>query len=404
MERIRNALYWIKKMGLYPEVPVLNSPHGPEVLIGDKKYLLFATNNYLGMMTDPRVIEASVEGVKKWGIGNGSARLLTGNLAMHQELENKIAEFKGRESAVTFVSGYMANSGTIPAVLNVYKPSLSALVTGKIEKDKDTIVFSDQFNHASIVAGIKLAGNAKEIYKHTDMKDLEEKLKKYSKSTRKMIVTDGVFSMDGDIAPLPEIFALAKKYNALVYLDDAHATGILGKNGMGTEDYFGLENQADVVMGTFTKCFGGVGGFTVGSKTLIDYLKISADSFIFTAPIAPPVVYGLLKSIEIVKQETWRREKLLKNVEYLKGKLNELNFDTGNSATQIIPIIIGDEKKAIKASQLLLENGIFIPSARWPAVSHKKARLRTTLTCDHTTEQIDYLVDTLEKVREQVKF
>ncbi|MBN1654977.1 MAG: aminotransferase class I/II-fold pyridoxal phosphate-dependent enzyme [Deltaproteobacteria bacterium] len=210
--------------------------------------------------------------------------------------------------------------------------------------------------------------------------------------------------MGGDIAPLPDIISLAKKYHALVYLDDAHATGILGKDGGGTEDHFEIYNQVDVVMGTFTKSFGGVGGFIVGSKTLIDYLRISADSFMFSSSIFPPVVYGLIKSIEIVKNERWRREKLLRNVAYLKGKLHELSFDTDNSKTQIVPIYIGDSKKALKASQLLLENNIFIPAARWPAVPHDKARLRTTLMCDHTFEQIGTLVSALKKVRDWINF
>ncbi|MEK7665082.1 MAG: aminotransferase class I/II-fold pyridoxal phosphate-dependent enzyme [Patescibacteria group bacterium] len=404
MKDIKNALTWIKKYGLYPETPVLSSPHAPETIVNGKKVLLFATNNYLGLIHDKRVVSAAIKGVKKWGIGNGSARLLTGNIEIHQQLEDKIARFKHREAGITFVSGYMANSGAIPAVVNIFKPSISSLLSGKIERDKNTIIFSDEYNHASIIAGIKLSRAQKEIYKHTNIDDLAEKLKKYPVKTRKVIITDGVFSMDGDIAPLPDILDLAKKYNALVYLDDAHATGILGKNGRGLEDYFGIENKVDIVMGTFTKSFGGVGGFVVGSKILIDYLKIASDSFIFTAPIAPPVVYGLIKAIEIVEKEPWRRKKLLENAEYLRNKLKELNFNTGTSNTQIIPIIVGDEKKAIKVSQLLLERNIFIPVARWPAVPQKQARLRTTLTCDHTFEQVDYLVSTLTKIRQKIKF
>lgn len=404
MEDIKKAINLIKKYGLYPDVPVLSSPHAPEVIANKKKVLMFATNNYLGMMHDERVIDAAIEGVKKWGIGNGSARLLTGNIEIHQELENKIASFKHREAGITFVSGYMANSGSIPALANVFKPSATSLLTGKIEKDKSTIIFSDEYNHASIIAGVRLSGAQKEIYRHKDIDDLEVRLKKYSKKIRKIIITDGVFSMDGDIAPLPEILELAKKYNSIVYLDDAHATGILGNNGRGIEDYFNVEGSCDVVMGTFTKAFGGVGGFIVGSKDLIDYLKISADSFIFTAPIAPPVVCGLIKSIEIVEKETWRRKKIIENAEYFRGKLREMGFDTGESNTQIIPIMIGDEKKAIAASKFLFENNIFIPTARWPAVPQKQARLRTTMTCDHTKEQIDYLIATLVRIREKVRF
>ena len=404
MKKINDAVDIIRSKGWYPNPPVVSSPHAPEVIVNGKKVLMFATNNYLDLGHDPRVVEAAIEGVKKWGIGNGSARLLTGNLEMHQVLEKSVADFKGREAGLSFVSGYMANSGVISALANVPDFSIVSIMTHSIKKNRDTVIFSDKYNHASIIAGIKLSGAPKEIYNHLDVKNLEEKLKKYSKSQRKLIVSDAVFSMDGDIAPVPEIVELGKKYNALVYIDDAHGTGILGKHGRGVEDYFNIEGQSDVVMGTFTKCFGGVGGFVVGSQKLIDYLKISADSFIFTAPIAPPVVYGLIKSIEIAKNEPWRREKVLKNAEYMKEKLSEIGINYMNSKTQIIPIFIGDEDKAIKASKKLLERGIFIPSAQWPAVPNKMARLRTTVSSAHTFDQIDILISELKKIKEEIKF
>ena len=355
-------------------------------------------------MTDPRVIEAAVQGARKWGIGNGSARLLTGNLEIHNQLEEKIAAFKHREAAVSFVSGYMANSGTIPALVNVPKFSLASLFSEKIAKDKDTIIFSDEYNHASAIAGIRLSGAKKEIYKHLDINDLLEKLKNYPVSQRKMIVTDGVFSMDGDIAPLPQILEQARQYKAIVYLDDAHGTGILGPHGRGVEDYYNVEGQVDVIMGTFTKCFGGVGGFVVGSKDLVDYLKITSDSFIFTAPIAPPVVCGLIKSIEIATEETWRREKVLANALYMKDQLANIGINFLNSRTQIIPIFIGNEKKAMDASVKLLERGIFIPAARWPAVPKGKARLRTTVSTAHTKEQINVLIENLKEIKSEIGF
>ena len=217
-------------------------------------------------------------------------------------------------------------------------------------------------------------------------------------------MTDGVFSMDGDIAPLPDILNLAEKYKSIVYLDDAHATGILGKNGRGLEDYFNVEGEVDVVMGTFTKAFGGVGGFIVGSRDLVDYLKISSDTFIFTAPIAPPVVYGLIKAIEIAEKESWRREAVIKNSDYLREKLIDLGVNVCNSNTQIIPILIGNEDKAIKASRLLLERGIFIPAARWPAVPKSMARLRITVSSSHTQSQIDFLIENIKIIKKELKF
>ncbi len=405
MNEIKKIVNFLKKNKLYPQPPLVNSPHAPEVIVDGKKVLMFATNNYLGMMHDDRVVEAAIEGVKKWGIGNGSARLLTGNLEIHSILEDKVAKFKKREACLTFVSGYMANSGSIPALARILNPSTSSLLRGKIERDERCIIFSDEFNHASIIAGIKMSGVNKEIYNHVDMTDLENRLKKYSKSMRKMIITDGVFSMDGDMAPLPDILYLSKKYNASIYLDDAHATGILGEHGRGLEDFYNVEGEVGVIMGTFTKAFGGVGGFIVADQDTIDYLKITADSFIFTAPIAPPVACGLIKSVDIVFKETWRRKKVVENANYLRGKLLELGCNVCNSTTQIIPLMIGNEKKALEASKLLLDKySIFIPAARWPAVPKGKARLRMTVSCYHTGEQIDYFKKNINEIKAYLKF
>lgn len=404
MEKIKKVVDWVKKHNLYPEPPIVSSPHAPEVVANKKKVLMFATNNYLGMMHDKRVVEAAVLGVRKWGIGNGSARLLTGNIEIHQKLERAIADFKKRESGLTFVAGYMANLGAIPAITNVLKPSALSAIRGRVEREKNSVIFSDEYNHASIIAGVKLSGATKEVYRHVDMKDLEDRLKKYPKKIRKIIVTDGVFSMDGSIAPLPNLVHLAKKYKSILYVDDAHGTGILGKHGRGIEDHFNLEGSVDVLMGTFTKAFGGVGGFIVGSKSLIDYLKITSGTFIFTAPIAPPVVYGLIKAIEIVKKETWRRKNVVKNAEYLREKLKSLDIDIGLSETQIIPVMIGDEKKALQASKFLFERGIFIPAARWPAVPQKSARLRITVSSSHTRSQLDALIGALCDVKKKFKF
>jgi 8-amino-7-oxononanoate synthase len=405
MKKIKDSLRLIKERGLYPEVPIVNSPHKPEVIVDGKKVTMFASNNYLGMTTDERVKDAAVEGAKKWGIGNGSARLLTGNLDIHLELEKEIAKFKNKESALTFVSGYMTNEGCIPAIANVLDISAlkySLRTLGLKRRKTDTVIFSDEYNHASAIVGMRLSGAKKEIYKHNDMDSLQRKLKKYSKRRRKLIVTDGVFSMDGDIVNLPDLVTLAKKYNALVYLDDAHAAGILGEHGRGTEDYFNMEGSADFVMGTFTKGFGGVGGYIVGDEELIDYLKISAKSFVFTAPIAPPVVYGLIESVKIVKKESWRRERLLNNAEYFRVNLNKLGFNTMASETQIIPVLIGDEIKAVKFSKYLLKEGVFVPVARWPAVPQGMARLRFSLMHSHTKEQINNLLDIMKKIRDKI--
>jgi len=405
MKELRKIVSWLKQKSLYPVTPEVNSPHADKVIVDGKEKLLFATNNYLSLMNDPRVVQAAIVGLKKWGIGNGSARLLTGNLDIHGQLEKKIADFKLRPAALTFVSGYMANSGSIPALARVYDPSRFSLLRGILHRDENCVIFSDELNHASIIAGIKMSGVPKEIYKHVDVDDLEIRLKKYSRAIRKIIITDGVFSMDGDVSPLPTILSLAKKYGAYVYLDDAHATGILGKNGRGMEDYYDVEGQSDIIMGTFTKAFGGVGGFIVGDQNLIDYLRVSSDTFIFTAPIAPPVVYGLMKSIDIAMNEKWRREKVISNASYLRDKLKNLGADICNSTTQIIPVIIGSEKGALGASKMLFdEYDIFVPAARWPAVPRGRARLRMTVSCDHKKDQIDYLVESIKKIKKSLNF
>ncbi|MHC4182696.1 MAG: aminotransferase class I/II-fold pyridoxal phosphate-dependent enzyme [Planctomycetota bacterium] len=399
MDKILKAVETIKKRNYYPDIPVVFSPHQPHLLVNGRKVLLFASNNYLGMMNDQRVIDAAIRCAEKWSIGSGGSRLHTGNLDIHLELERAIADFKNKEAALTFVAGCMVNEGCIPAIVNVLDVSL--LKTFYIKKKKThTVVFSDEYNHASVINGIKLSGAPKEVYKHNNMDDLEKKLKMYSKKTRKLILADGVFSMNGDIVRLPQLKELAKKYNALVYIDDAHATGILGDHGRGTEDYFNMEGEIDFVMGTFTKAFGGVGGYITGDKNLMDYLKITARSYIFTAPIAPPVVGGLIESIKIVKSEPWRRQKLLTNAQYLREGLQSLGLDTMASETQIIPVLIGNEAKAISISKFLLEKDIFVPVIRWPAVQRGTARLRLTVMASHSREQIDHLLDIMKNVRE----
>lgn len=408
MERMLKAVKTIKEKGLYPGVPLISTPHQNEILANGEKMLLFSSNSYLGMTIDERVKKAAIKGIEKWGIGTGNSRVLTGNLEIHSELENLIAEFKGREAAITFVTGYMVNEGCIPAISNVLEVSAFNKLFSSFkmlgEAKADTIIFSDQYNHASTICGISLSKVEKEIFRHNDMDDLREKLKQYPKKRRKLIITEGVFSMDGDILKLPEVVSLAKEYNAMLYVDDAHSTGILGKNGRGTEDYFNMEGAVDFMMGTFTKAFGGVGGFMSGSKDIIDYFRITAKSYIFTAPIAPPIVYGLMESIKILKEENWRRDNLLKNAEYLRQGFKDLGFNTLTSQTQIIPVLIGDENKAKEASRYLWEHGILVPAVTWPAVSKGNARLRFTPMYSHTKEQIDYVLEVMKGLKNKLKF
>lgn len=401
MESISTVLDRARNMQLYPYAPTVNSPHEPETVVEGRNILMFSSNNYLGMLNDARVIAAAAEGLKKWGMATGASRLLGGNSEIHEELETRIAGFKGRQACLTFSTDYMTNSGAIPAIVDVIKPSLLMLGEG-FSSGSETVVFSDQCNHASAIAGIRVSGAPKEIFKHSDMADLKAKLREHTKQKRKLIVVEGVFGMDGDIAPLPDILTLAKRYNAMVYVDDAHATGILGRNGRGVEEYFDIEGKADVVAGTLEKSFGGIGGFVAGSTELIDYLRISAKTYIFSAPIAPPVVYGLMKALELVRNEPWRRERLMENARYLREAFLEMGLNICGSETQIIPILIGDERKTYAAAQMLSSYGILVPTSMWPAVPEGKARLRISVMYNHTTDQLDYLISTIRKVRDKI--
>lgn len=401
---IKKTLEFINREALYPDMHVIEGAStNPEIFIDGKKVLIFCSNNYLGLATEPRVEEAVIDGVKKYGMGSGGSRLISGNTIPQKLLEKSIANFKGAEDAITFATDYMANTGVIPALFNLPTISIKDYVSKKLFSSNKGYIFSDELNHASIVDGARLAKAEILIYKHCDVDDLRKKLRS-KKGGRKLVVTDGVFSMDGDIAPLDKIMALAKEFDASVMVDDAHATGILGLNGKGTAEHFALKEQPEITLGTFTKVFGGVGGFIVGSKELVDYLRVTARTYIFSAPIPPAISLGLIKSLEVISSEKDRRIKLWENVDYLKKKLTESKFDTLKSETQIIPVFIGDDQKAIAASRKMLEYGVFAPCVRWPAVAHGQSRLRITLMSTHTKEQIDIFFDALTKTREDIGF
>jgi len=393
MEAIRKVLQTIREKGLYPEIKIITGPSNlTKVTISGKEYHHFSSANYLGLANDERVNQAVIMGIKKYGIHPSGARLLSGTLDIHKELEKKIAEFKHSEGALIFSTGTMANIGVIPALMSLPVISAISLLKKKIIK-KDACIFSDSLNHATIIDGCRLAKNAERvIYKHRDMADLEKCLRLCRKK-RKLIVTDGVFSMNGDIAPLPKIIELSKKYNTLLMVDDAHASGVLGKMGEGTLEHFNLPNEVDISMGTFSKAFGVLGGFIAGKKDIIDYLQVTARTFIFTGAFPPALVCGILKSLEIIQSEGWRREKLWEMSDYFREKLQQMGFDTLGSETPIIPILIGEEKTAIAFADDLFSKGILAPCARWPAVAKGKSIIRFSLTSEHSYEQINYVLE-----------
>lgn len=405
IQDIEKVLRVVREKSLYPDIHRIDSAStNPEIIINGKKVLIFCSNNYLGTATDERIKEEIIKAVSTYGMGSGGSRLVSGNTAPQELLEKKVADFKETEAAITFATGYMANTGIIPALFNLPNLSATDYLKDKFLSENKGVIFSDELNHASIVDGARLSKAERVKYRHCDVEDLRTQLKKKRGIGRKLIITDGVFSMDGDITPLPEIMNLAEEYGAAVMVDDAHATGILGIRGKGTAEYFGLKNKPEITMGTFTKVFGGLGGFVAGSQDLIDYLKVTARTYIFSAPIPPAIVVGIIKSMEIVSNEPERRLILWKNINHFKNRLEEKGFNTLRSETQIIPIFIGDEHRAIKVSRKLLERGFFVPAIRWPAVEHGKSRLRITLMTSHTIEQIDELFDALVKIRDEIKF
>lgn len=392
MKYISKLLQKIDESGLYPKISRVFSAATPEVTVDGKKVLSFCSNNYLGLATDPRVIKAAAGAVKKYGTSCGGSRLISGNLAIQEELEKEISDFKGCEAAITFMTGYMANTGLLPSLMDMVEiyglPTLP---------QQDNLIISDELNHASIVDGCRLSKAPRSIYKHRDLNDLERILKE-NRTKRKLIVTDGVFSMDGDLAPLPQIVELARQYQAILMVDDAHGTGVLGEQGGGTADHFKLKGKVDIIMGTFSKALGGVGGFVAGTAELVRFLRIRARSYIFSSALPPATVAGLIAAIKEIRRRPGLRQRLWQNADQLKSGLQNMGFDTLGSQSQIIPVFIGPEAKAIKMSEKLFELGIFVPPVRWPAVPQGKARLRCTVMATHSQEQIARALEGFKKV------
>jgi len=393
-EEINKLLNFVEKKNLYPEIKNIEL-NEPETFVNGKKVLLFCSLNYLNLANHPKVKKAAIRAIEKYGVGAGGSRFISGNFEIHNLLEKRIAEFKREEAGLILHTGYVTNVGIIPALMNFPK-------IGNFSFLEKKLIFSDELNHASIIDGCKLSKAKVIIYRHNDMKDLEEKLKKYNHA-RKLIITDSVFSMDGDIAPLPEIVKLARKYNALTMIDEAHATGVLGERGAGATEYFHLEGQIDVVMGTFSKAFGCFGGYVVGKERLIKYLKAANRPSIFSVFLPPAIAAAILVALEEIENNKEIRKKILENAAYLRTNLRKIGFNTLTSETQIIPILIGSEEKAIQFANFLFGNGFYAPAVRWPAVPKGKARIRFTVMTKHTKEQIDKLLNACEDIGKKLK-
>lgn len=387
----------LKTKKLYPEISNISGPScNPEIVINGKKFLTFCSNNYLGLANNQEIKQMVVEAVKKYGIGSASTRLLAGTLDIQVEFERKLAEFYGYEDSITFSSGYLANIGVIRMLIDPF-PYFPLPFD-----NKEGVIFSDELNHASIVDAVRLSKSQKEIYKHNDMKDLERLLNQH-KEKKKLIVTDGVYSMDGDLANLKEITRLAKEYNSLIYIDDAHGTGVLGPLGEGTAHHLGIKREIDVIMGSFTKAWGSIGGFVVTrTKKLADYLRVTARSYIFSDPIPPAIVSGLIKTLQLIQEGDELRRKVLENAKYLRTELRKIGFTVLGDIMPIVPVLIPSEKKVIEFSRELHDAGILAPAIRRPAVPEGKERLRLTTMATHTIQQIDCLLENMQKIGKEL--
>ncbi|GLR11774.1 8-amino-7-oxononanoate synthase [Chitinimonas prasina] len=351
----------------------------------EREFLMFASNNYLGLANDPRVIDAIVDATQRFGATNTGCRLIGGTNTLHLELEAKLAAFKGREACIVFPSGYSANVGVISALLG----------------GNDTVI-SDVYNHMSIQDGCKLSGAARRIYQHNDMASLEMALQKAdSRSGGKLIVADGVFSMHGDIAKLPEMVALARQYDARLLIDDAHATGVLGRRGSGTAEHFGLGHEVDLEVGTMSKALAGMGGFVVGDREVIDYLRFYANSYVFAATIPAGVAAGLIRSVELMEQEPERLETLWANIRYLRTALQAAGFNTEHSESAVIPIVIGDEQKTMAMGRSVRQRGLFCQTVVFPGVAVGDARLRVSVLSTHTREDLDQAIAIFTEAAEE---
>ncbi|MGN1201547.1 MAG: aminotransferase class I/II-fold pyridoxal phosphate-dependent enzyme [Candidatus Caccovivens sp.] len=370
-----------KSAGIYPYFHALSSGQDTEVVMEGHNTIMIGSNNYLGLTSDPRVIDAGVKALKKYGTGNSGSRFLNGTLDIHKELEAELAKFLHKEAVMTFSTGFQSNLGILSAIAGMHD-----------------VIVCDKENHASIYDGCKLSYAQMVRYKHSDMVDLEEKLKNIPNDRGILIVTDGVFSMSGEICKLPEICALAKKYGARVMVDDAHGLGVLGKGGRGTAEYFGLEDEVDIYMGTFSKSLASLGGYMASSQEVVDYVMHTSRPYIFSASITPASVACALESLHILENEPQRVKALLDISQYMRDGLKKLGIKIIDSITPIIPIYVYEDEKAFVACKMLLERGVYVNPVISPATPKGMALLRTSYTATHTKEQMDKATKAIKEV------
>ncbi|MCX3303778.1 glycine C-acetyltransferase [Bacillus sp. NEAU-CP5] len=385
-EFLKAELDKMKENKTWQQMKQIETKQGPSVEVKGENVIQLSSNNYLGLTSHPRLVEAAKRAAEEFGAGTGSVRTIAGTFTMHNELEKKLANFKKTEAALVFQSGFTTNQGVLSSILT-----------------KEDIVISDELNHASIIDGIRLTKADKKVYRHVDMDDLERVLKKSMNYRMRLIVTDGVFSMDGNIAPLPDIVKLAEAYDAFVMVDDAHASGVLGKNGRGTVNHFGLDGRVHIQVGTLSKAIGVLGGYAAGSQVLIDYLRHKGRPFLFSTSHPPAVTAACIEAIDVLLEEPEHMEKLWENTAYFKDKLVQMGLTLTKSETPIVPILIGEEEKAQALSDHLLTRGVFAQSIVYPTVAQGKARIRTIITAEHTKEELDRALEVIRSAAKELQ-
>ena len=382
--RIYETTQGLRASGHYFFFRKLESAQDSEVVVNGKRVIMIGSNNYLGLTNHPRVKEAAIKAIEKFGSGCAGSRFLNGNLEMHEELEIKLARFFRKEAALVFATGYQTNLGSISALLG-----------------RTDVAIIDKYDHASIIDGCRLSFGQVKKYRHNDMKDLERVLEA-TKNKGKLIIVDGIFSMEGDIADLPNIVKLARANGARVMVDDAHSIGVLGAGGRGTAEHFGLEDQVDLIMGTYSKSLAAIGGFVAGSREVIDFIKHIGRSMIFSASLPPALVASVSAALDIIEEQPQLRTQLWKNTHKMLKSYKELGYDTGISETPVIPIIIKDSMRVYEMCKLLFENGVFVNPVVSPAVPPGRELLRTSYMATHTEEQLDRVLDAFEKAGKQL--
>jgi glycine C-acetyltransferase len=381
LQYLTDEIESLKAQGLYRRLRVLDEEQRAHTRFDGRSVVNLSSNNYLGLTTHPRLRERALEAVREFGVGSGSVRTIAGTMAIHMELERRLAEFKQTEAVVVFQSGFTANAGTVSSILT-----------------KEDAIVSDELNHASIIDGARLSRATIKVFPHKDVDAARRILRDLPAGQRKLLITDGVFSMDGDLGPLPGLCAVAEEYGAVMMVDDAHASGVFGKNGRGTVDHFGVHGRVDVQVGTLSKAIGALGGYVAGTRSLVDFLYHRARPFLFSTSHPPAVAAACLAAIDVLLEDPAIIDRLWENTRFFKAGLQGLGFNTGISESPITPVIVGDGALAMKLSDRLFEEGVFAQGIAFPTVARDKARVRTIVTATHTREDLQFALDVFKRV------